>query len=78
MHGVYKKNGLYNARVTINGKHHDICGFKTMEEAHKAYIKLKDETIHSYAILYKDYLPIDLYETLINWSMEKVFKLIEN
>ena len=48
--GVDFKKDRFRARITINGKQHDLGRFDTAEDAHAAYLKKKRD-IHPYGTL---------------------------
>jgi hypothetical protein len=48
--GVDFKKDKFRARITINGKQHDLGRFDTAEDAHAAYLKKKRE-LHPYGTL---------------------------
>lgn len=66
---VDKKSGRY--RITFNrGKgEKEVNTFATVEEAFARYKELKEKAIKELAEKYKEYLPLDVYETMMAWEV---------
>lgn len=66
---VDKKSGRY--RITFNrGKgEREVSTFATVEEAFARYKELKEKAIKELAEKYKEYLPLDVYETMMAWEV---------
>ena len=72
----YPKYKKYTAYCSIikkeNGKkkHKTLGYFNTVEEAFNAYKNFKEKYIKQIANEYKDYIPIELYNALLNYQVE--------
>lgn len=65
-----KKKKKFEAYVTDNKKRKFLGYFKTPEEAFYVYKQKKEQIIKLIAEKYKNYLPINTYNALINWQIE--------
>jgi len=71
--GVYyvKSRNRYIARVNRNGKSCDLVGYcKTPEEAFLKYKKAKENEIKRIANNYRQFIPLKLYEAMINYEVD--------
>ncbi|AZF89300.1 hypothetical protein Goe5_c01940 [Bacillus phage vB_BthM-Goe5] len=69
--GVYHKKGTgkYYASVRKNGRSVFLGSYETQKEAFMAYKEAKELNIQEVADEYKDYIPTELYEALINYEV---------
>lgn len=57
----------YKARCSVEGKRKDLGTYSTIEEAFNVYKEFKIEYIRNLAEKYKDYLPENLYQAMLNY-----------
>lgn len=65
-----KSTGKYRATICIEGKNVNLGLFPTEEEAFLKYKEHKEAVILAKADLYKDVIPTELYEAMVNWKIE--------
>lgn len=65
-----KKHNKYVSHMSVDGKVKHLGYFSTPEEAFEAYKEAKESHIKVKANEYKDVLPIDVYEALMNWEIK--------
>lgn len=69
--GVHKRNvgNTYRSNVNVDGMQikHD---FNTIEKAHENYKKIKEAHIKDVAERFKKYIPLRVYEAMLNWKVE--------
>ena len=68
--GVKPNKGGFQAYCNISGKQETLGTFKTPEKAFQAYKKAKEKEIKSIANFCKNIIPIDIYETMVNYKVE--------
>lgn len=68
--GIDFVNGKYRARLNFDGKQHEIGKYDTVEEAFAQYKKYKEKVIKEIAEKYKGKIPDNLYEALMNRTVE--------
>ena len=69
--GVTKtKAGTYQATVHINGKSTNLGRYDTPEEAFEQYLLHKKAHVMSVADKYKDVIPGEIYDALLNWTIQ--------
>lgn len=70
--GVSKRGSKYSARLRKGNKDRtrvEIGVYDTVEEAYESYKAAKEEYIKEVAEEYKDKIPNNLYQSLINWEI---------
>lgn len=65
-----KNSGLYCAKYKSNGKTIYLGSYTTPQEAFEVYKINKELEIQRVANKYKEYLPKNVYEALINYKVE--------
>lgn len=71
--GVYldkNNNNRFKARVSISGKSKYLGSFDCPQEAHKAYIFAKEESVKSEAVRWKNKIEDRAYQALLDWRVE--------
>ena len=67
----HKQNKKYQANCNIGNKNRVYLGlFNTPEEAFSKYKEFKEQYIKEIAEQYKSQIPVKLYETMINYTVE--------
>lgn len=69
-HGIIKKGNKFIVRVNKDKNQVNIGSFNTLEEAFGQYKLHKEEEIRRLAEQYKDKVPDELYNALMNWQVE--------
>lgn len=64
------KSGKYMAKYKQNGKDVYIGTYKSAELAFESYKMKKEEQIKSVALKYKDLIPNNVYNALINYNID--------
>jgi len=71
--GVFKSNKTcnkpYSAKLRKNYKPQFLGTFDTQEEAHEAYVKVKEGYVKELALEYKDQLADDVFDALMKWKV---------
>lgn len=68
--GVNKIDNGYVARLNKMGQNREYLGYyKTAEEAHKVYVKAKEDYIHSLAEKWHGKIEERAYQALMNWTV---------
>lgn len=70
--GVYfdKEKNKYRSQCYINNKKVRLGRYKTIEEAFLVYKNFKENHIKEIAEYYRDYIPNELYQAMINYEVE--------
>ena len=66
---VLEKNNKFISRLNINGNCKNLGHFDTESEAFNVYKIAKEEYIKNKANDYKEYLPEQIYESLMNYEV---------
>lgn len=65
-----KKTKKYQAQISIDGKLKNLGYFDNIKDSYETYKQAKKKEIVRKANQYKDVLPSDVYEALINWQFD--------
>ena len=67
----HKRDKVYQVRVNYYGKDGYVGYFHTIDEAFQCYKKTKEKYIKEVADIYKDIIPINLYQAMYNYIVEE-------
>lgn len=70
--GVRLRNNKFEARCNIDGKAIFLGRYNTEEEAFQSYKLAKEKEIRRLANKYKDVIDERVYNSLINWNIDKI------
>lgn len=70
--GVCKHGIKFKASINIEGKRVHIGVFKSQEDAYLAYTQEKEKYVRRMANKYREFLHPQVYENLLNWSLDAI------